>query len=255
MQNSEGAVRQGLESTAGSSRGETVEEAAEASRPLDLITNILGAVTLASILVALYLVFVWAPTEKVMGDVQRIFYFHVPSAWVAFVAFFVVFIGSVVYLRTGSRKWDILAYASAEIGVVFTTIVLVTGPIWGKVAWGTWWTWDPRLTTSLILWLIYVAYLMLRSSMPDPARRARLAAVFGIVGFIDVPIVFMSIRWWRTIHPVVVGGEGFTMDPAMVVTLMVSLAAFSLLFIYLLIQRMSLESLGDEIEGLKQELS
>ncbi|MEW6365229.1 MAG: cytochrome c biogenesis protein CcsA [Acidobacteriota bacterium] len=187
---------------------------------------------LVLMLADLYLVFIWAPTEKTMGDVQRIFYFHVPSAWVAFLAFFMVFIGSVAYLIKRDLRYDRLALASAEIGVAFCTIVLVTGPIWARPAWGIWWTWDARLTSTLVLWLIYASYLLLRGFVEEPLRKAVLAAVVGIVGFADVPIVYMSIRWWRTQHPSPVfgGGQGSGLDPEMRVAFFFSLAVFTLLF-------------------------
>ena len=149
--------------------------------------------------IALYLALIYAPQEATMGDVQRIFYFHVAAGWVSFLAFFVVFICGIIFLKTGSARWDRLALSSAELGVLFLTMVLLTGPLWAKPVWNTWWSWDARLTTSLVLWLIYVAYLMVRHYASDRERGARFAAVFGIIGFLDVPIVYMSIRWWRTL--------------------------------------------------------
>ncbi|MBI2865450.1 MAG: cytochrome c biogenesis protein CcsA [Chloroflexi bacterium] len=218
-------------------------------------TGLFGWLALIGIVEALFAALVYAPTEQSMGDVQRIFYFHVPSAWVAFLSFGVVFVGSIGYLWKRKRSLDILACSAAEIGVVFTTLVLITGPIWGKFAWGTWWTWDPRLTTTLILWLIYVSYLMLRGSIPEPSRRARVSAVLGIVGFVDVPIVYMAIRWWRTIHPLVFGNPdpNSGLDPIMLRAFMVSLTAFTFLFVYLLLQRLALEKSRDAVEELRQQ--
>jgi heme exporter protein C len=218
------------------------------------LQRVLLGVTLAMGLLALYMAFVYAPKEATMGDVQRIFYFHVGAAWTAFLAFFVVFLGGVAYLRTQDRRWDALSLSSAEIGVVFTTIALATGSIWAKPAWGAWWTWDPRLTTTTVLWLIYVSYLILRSTIDEPDRRARFAAVVGIVGFVDVPIVFMSIRLWRTIHPVLVKSEGFDMAPAMVYALLAALLAYTLLYAYLLLVRTSLERRRLEVEAAKRAL-
>jgi len=212
---------------------------------------LLGA-TLAAGLLALYMAFVYAPKEATMGDVQRIFYFHVGAAWTALLAFFVVLLGGLAYLRTRDRRWDALALSSAEIGVVFTTITLATGSIWAKPAWGAWWTWDPRLTTTTVLWLIYVSYLILRSTIDEPERRARFAAVVGIVGFVDVPIVFLSIRLWRTIHPVLVKSEGFEMAPEMVHALLVALLACTLLYAYLLLVRTCLERRRLEVEAAKR---
>jgi heme exporter protein C len=191
--------------------------------------------TYVAICAALWAAFMYAPTEETMGHVQRIFYFHVPSAWVSFIAFFIVCIASIAFLKTGSIKWDRLAATSAEIGVLFITIVLITGPLWAKPVWGTFWTWDARLTTSLILWLIYVAYLMIRNYAQDKERGARFAAVFGIIGFVDVPIVYLSIRWWRTLHPAPVVGGGGGLDPAMLTTLLISVFAFTLLYAVLMI--------------------
>lgn len=206
------------------------------------------------LLLTVFLALFYAPTEKIQGMAQRIFYIHVPSAWVAFLAFFIVFLSSIMYLRKKERKWDIYALSAAEVGVFFCTLVLLTGPFWGRPIWGAWWTWDARLTTTLVLWLIYVAYLMLRAYVPGEAQRARFAAVLGIVGFIDVPIVHLSVVWWRTLHPgpVVVRRGGLAELPAsMHVVLWTALAAFTLLFIYLFTQRVALERLRDELAWLK----
>ena len=209
-----------------------------------------------AILTALYFAFLYAPTERTMGDVQRIFYFHVPSAWVSFLAFFVVCIASIAFLRTGKESWDTLAASSAEIGVLFITIVLLTGPMWAKPVWNTFWTWDARLTTSFVLWLIYIAYLMLRSYVYDKERGARFAAVFGIIGFLDVPIVYMSIRWWRTLHPApVMGGkQGSGLAPEMLMTLMICLGAFTILFATLLLLRYKTGMVSSEFERLKNKI-
>jgi heme exporter protein C len=205
--------------------------------------------------VAIAMVFLYAPIEKVMGPVQKIFYFHVAAAWVGLIlAFGVVFVASIAYLKTRKRSWDILAHASAEIGVIFTTIVLVTGPIWGKAAWNTYWTWDPRLTTTLVLWFIYIAYLVLRGSSEGSEKKARFAAVFGIIGFVDVPLVFMSIHWWRTIHPVLITANKINMTPEMIQTMIVSVVAFTFLYLFYLGQRVQLEETRDEIADLKEHL-
>lgn len=206
---------------------------------------------LVLMVVSLYLIFIYVPTEREMGIVQRIFYFHVPLAWVSFLAFFVVFLGSILYLWKNDERWDILAHSSAEIGVVFTTLVLITGPLWAKPVWGAWWTWDARLTTTLVLWLIYVGYLMVRSFATQPAQAARLSAVVGIIGFIDVPIVALAIVLWRTQHPapLVLGGG---LAPSMLFTLIVSLVTFTYLYFLLLVQKMAAESLAAEVEELKE---
>jgi heme exporter protein C len=168
-----------------------------------------------------------APTEQTMGDIQRIFYYHVPSAWTAFFFFFLNFLASIWYLTTRKAGADAFALAAAEVGVVFCTIVLITGPLWAKPVWGIWWTWDARLTTTLVLWLIYVSYLILRR-FSDSQQTPTLAAALAIFGFLDVPIVYMSIRWWRTQHPqpVIGGGQGSGLDPEMRFALMVNWAAF-----------------------------
>jgi heme exporter protein C len=191
-----------------------------------------------------------APREAEMGDVQRLFYFHMPSAWVALgPAFTCVFGFSVAYLVTGKFRYDRVAAAAAEIGVVFTTITLLTGPVWAKATWGVFWTWEPRLTTTLVLWFIYVGYLLLRSVAPAGRKRARIAAVYGIVGWIDVPIVFLSIWWWRTVHPRILGAGGFAMDATMVWVLAACLAAFTLLFVFLLVLRVRMEAMRTRLDS------
>lgn len=219
--------------------------------------NLLGLATLIMIPVSLWAIFIYAPIEKTMGVVQKIFYYHVPSAWIAFLAFFIVFLSSILFLWQRDKKWDNLAYSAAELGVVFCSLVLITGPIWAKPAWNVWWTWDVRLTTTLVLWLVYVAYLILRNYTSEGYQRGRFAAVFGIIGFVNVPLVFMSIRWWeRKQHPnpVILGKSGSGLEPAMLLTLIISLVAFTLLFFYLLPQRLRLENMKDELGEMKEEI-
>jgi heme exporter protein C len=218
-----------------------------------LRNGILWGLGFALMVAALYMVFVYVPTEKNSGIVQRIFYFHVPVAWVSFIAFFITFIASIFYLWKRATKWDALACASAEIGVIFTTLVLITGPIWAKPAWGIWWTWDARLTTSLVLWLIYIGYLLVRSLATDFARGARYSAVLGIIGFIDVPIVFITVNLWRTQHPNTIIFEGGLTTP-MLVTLLVSLAAFTVLYLLLVVQSTGLKVLEADVRRLKNIL-
>jgi len=201
---------------------------------------------------ALYMALIAAPREKTMGDLQRIFYFHVASAITGMTAFAVNFAASLMYVIRKRRWWDNLALSAAEIGVVFFAIVLVTGPIWAKPVWFVWWTWSPRLTLSLILCLLYVAYLLIRKYIEDPDRRAMVSAVFGIVAFLDAPLVWFSIRWWRDIHPspmLETGGIAPSMRPAF----LVCWAAFQLLLIYLLRRRFFLESLRDDLEALERQ--
>ncbi|MFB3813402.1 MAG: cytochrome c biogenesis protein CcsA [Terriglobales bacterium] len=194
---------------------------------MKLKITIVGLATLALLSYAYYLGMYAAPTEATMGNVQRIFYYHVPSAWTAFLAFFANFIASIVYLvKRGSRS-DAFAMATAEVGVVFCTVVLITGPLWAKPVWGIWWTWDARLTSTLILWLIYVSYLVLRR-FSTGGQTPVMAAALAVFGFIDVPIVYLSIRYFRTQHPqpVIGGGQGSGIDPVMLKALLVNWLAF-----------------------------
>jgi len=208
--------------------------------PFQLLTYVM-------MLLALYAIFMYAPVEKTMGAIQKIFYIHVPAAFLAYLAFFITFLASIVYLYRKDSKWDTIAHCAAETGVIFCTIVLITGPIWAKPVWNVWWTWDPRLTTTLILWFTYVAYLLLRRSVKDN-QRANLSAVFGIIGFVNVPITFFSIRLWRTIHPVIITSRGFNMSRPMQTALIVAFIAFCFLFCAILISRINLERTRTRIE-------
>lgn len=220
--------------------------------PLRLLIGITGLVVAA----ALYGAFLYAPTERTMGDIQRIFYFHVTAGMIGLVAFLVVFVGCIAYLATRDAKWDRVAEASAEIGLLFTTIVLITGPIWAKPVWGIWWTWDARLTSTLVLWFIYWAYLLIRAYVAQPARRAALSSVVGIIGALDVPIVYFSIRWWRTQHPapVIGGGEGSGLAPPMMHAFLAAFAAYVLLFVVLGVLRARLAKAEDEVDALAREV-
>ncbi|MDQ3956818.1 MAG: cytochrome c biogenesis protein CcsA [Actinomycetota bacterium] len=219
----------------------------------------LGYAAWASIAVSLFLVFFVARKADVAmgGELQRIFYFHVPSAWIAYLAFAIVFIASIAYLRTGSARWDLLAGASAETGVVFCTLVLITGPIWAAPVWGTWWQWDARLTSALVLWLTYVGYLFLRALSTEPGRTGRIAAVVGIAGFVNVPIVHFSVQWWRTLHPTgptpANPAEASGLGGPEMTAFFFSLAAFTLLFAWLLGIRMRLGRLEGEVDRLELE--
>jgi heme exporter protein C len=201
---------------------------------------------------ALYMAMIGAPREKTMGDLQRIFYFHVPSAIAGLTAFAVNFAASLMYLIRKNRWWDNLALSAAEIGVMFLAIVLVTGPIWAKPVWFVWWTWSPRLTSSLILCLLYVSYLLIRNYIEDPERRALVSAVFGIIAFLDAPLVWFSIRWWRDIHPSPMLETG-GLSPAMRPALWICMAAFQIFLIYLLRRRYYLESMRYEMEQLERQ--
>jgi heme exporter protein C len=220
-------------------------------------TNILGGIVAVLMLINLYNIFIYVPTEKSMGIVQRIFYFHAPSAITAFVAFTVTFVYSVLFLARHRLWHDRVAYCAAEVGVLLTTIVLTTGPIWARPVWNTWWSWDPRLTTTLVLWFIYAGYLMLRNFTGEEQRGARFAAVFAIVGFVDVPIVYMANRLWRTLHPqpVILGGSGSGLEPTMRYAFLFSIVTFICLFVFFLLLRLRLERTRLEAEGIKREMA
>ena len=207
-------------------------------------------ITFLFMTLAVSAVFFYAPEEKTMGIIQKIFYFHVSSAWVSFFAFLLTFIFSIMYLLKNKFIYDGIAFSSAEVGLVFCTIVLVTGPLWAKPVWGAYWTWDPRLTTTLVLWFIYSSYLLLRKFVDDDQKKATYSAILGIIGFIDVPLVYFSIKWFRTIHPNVFRSGG-GLEESMLYTLFFSLFAFTLLFINLLVKRIKLERLHIEIKKIK----
>ena len=202
-----------------------------------------GLLGLAGLVALHWMVFFWVPTESTMGVVQRIFYIHVPAAWVAFMAFGIVALCSAVYLWLKDERLDWAALAAAEGGMVFTTIVLLTGPLWGKIAWGTWWTWEPRLTLTLLLWFIYLGYFMVRQATDNPERGRKFAAVVGIVGALDIPLIHLSVVWFRSLHPapVVMKPEGPTLDPEMLATLFVGLGAYTLVFFSLVALRYGVE--------------
>lgn len=213
--------------------------------------KILAIITFALMAASLYMAFVYAPTEPLMGHIQRIFYFHMGTVWVATIAFIIVFAASIMYLWKGTRKWDSLAYCSAELGVLFLTLTILTGSIWAKPVWNTWWTWDPQLTTTFILWILYIVYLILRSSAGNDAKKAKYAAVFAIIAFIDLPLVYLSVRVMRGISPVVFGPGGGGIAPEMMHTLLVNMLAFTLLFVLLLLERLDLVRMKDTLEKLK----
>lgn len=219
----------------------------------------LGYISWGLVAVALFLIFFVAreAVDEMGGQLQRIFYVHVPSAWVAYLGFAIVFIASIAYLRTGARRWDLLAHAAGEVGVVFCSLVLITGPIWAKPVWGTYWQWDARLTSALVMWLTYVGYLFLRGLASDPSRAGRIAAVVGIVGFVNVPIVHFSVYWWRTLHP---SGptpanptEASGLGGPEMLAFFTALIAFTLLAGWLLAIRVRLGHLADTVDELELE--
>jgi heme exporter protein C len=216
---------------------------------------ILGAVAILLVIAAAYASFYVAPEERTMGVLQRIFYFHVGSAWAGMDAFLLCFIANLLYVWKRGQKYDWLGVSAAEVGLVLTTVVLITGPIWAKPAWGIYWTWDARLTSTFVLWLLYVSYLLLRTLIEEPERRALLSALFGIFAFIDVPLVFFSIRWWRTQHPapVIMGGPGSGLDPTMKKVFLFNVLAMHMFAAFLIVERYMLEKMRSEVDILKRE--
>lgn len=217
---------------------------------------VLGGAVAVGMMLSIWAAFVYAPTDAIQGDVQRIMYFHVPMAWLAYLSFFVVFVASIVYLLRRDERWDWIARASAEIGVVFTTLVLISGSIWGKAFWGTWWDGEPRLTTTLVLWFIYVAYLLLRFYGGRTEGSARGAAVLGIIGFVDVPIVHFAVTWWRGLHPdgYVLKGTTPNTPPSVFLALMLALATFTLFYAFLMLLVYRLERDTTEAERLRAQV-
>lgn len=216
--------------------------------------DLLSAVSAVAMIVALVLVFLVAPREAIMGDVQRVFYFHVSAAWTGYLALLVAFLASLLYLLRRERRWDRWAFSSVESGLVFVTEGIITGSIWAKATWGVWWTWEPRLTTSAVLWLIYASYLTLRQAIEEESRQARLAAVYGMAGFVAVPINFMAIRWWRTVHPVVFASTGVHLAPTMLAILLFCVATFTLLYFALLSHRLRLQRMSEQVQRLKRSI-
>lgn len=227
-------------------------------KPITL--KILDVVAIVSLLGATAMVFFYAPVERVMGAVQKVFYFHVAAGWVGMLSFLFAAVAGIIFLIKKNKIWDLVGVAAVEIGIIFIFINIVTGSIWARPIWNTWWTWDPRLTTATIMELVYIAYLMLRQGIEDPDRRARFGAVYAIVGFLSVPLTFFSIRIFRTIHPVVIAGSDpsavgtFDMTPSMFNTLMVSIAVFSIIFVDLVWHRIRLGKLAHKVDELKYQI-
>ena len=230
-------------------------------QPKPTALKVLDVLSIIVLAIATYLALVFAPTERVMGEVQRVFYFHIGTAWTALLGFILAAVFSVIYLVTKDLKWDRLQVAAIEVSLVFFLITIVLGSIWARPAWNTWWTWDPRLTTAAITELIYVAYFMLRQGIDDPDKRARFGAVYALVGGLSAPITFFAIRLFRTIHPVVIGGTnpeadgGFSMTADMRVAFFFALFAFTIIFIDLFWNRIRLGDLQEKVEQLKLRMS
>lgn len=219
------------------------------------LKNMLPIIDLPLVILALYMIFLYVRADATLGESQRIFYFHVSYAWIGFLSLFCNFVGSIMYLIKKDRFWDIVAVSSAEIGIAFCLVVLTTGPIWGKAAWGAWWTWDPRLVTFLILTFIYVAYMVVRNSIDEETKRGRFSAVIGIIGFLNVPLTYVASHLWRTIHPnVIQPGRKWSMDNDMTMTLRVSIISITILFIFLLLRRMDLEVMKDRLAELRKKI-
>jgi len=223
------------------------------SRTADVV---LASLTLVAMIAAMFAALIYAPTERVQGDVQRIFYVHLAVAWNAYLAFFVVFVASIAYLWRRAPWLDAVARSSAEIGLLFTTLTLIVGSLWARPIWGTWWSWDARLTTTLLLWFIYVGYLMLRGSIADEARASRYAAVVGIIGFLDIPVIHQSVTWWRSLHPepIVAASGGPAMPASMLIAVLINIGAFTLLYLCLLRMRTRVELLRRSVRGLRQRV-
>lgn len=215
--------------------GSDNERQPERSRP-PVVSLILWVAVLLGMTLAIWMAFLYAPTDAIQGDAQRILYFHVPVSWISMLAFVSMAGAGCIYLWKKDERWDWIARASAEIGTVFVTLALITGSIWGRTTWGTWWTWDARLTTTLLLWFLYVGYLMLRNYMGRTHSSARAGAVLAIIGVIDVPIIYESVNWWRTLHPAAEIGVKGALPPSVVLTLMVALCAFTVLYAVLMLQ-------------------
>lgn len=229
-------------------------QATQRKPPFPLASLLLGTLACAGMLVSIWMIFLYAPMDAIQGEPQRIFYFHVPIAWLAMLGFAIVAAGGIGYLITKDERWDWAARAAAELGALFATLTLITGSIWGKTTWGTWWTWDARLTTTLILWFIYIGYLMLRSYMGRTPESARAGTVLAIIGVIDVPIIYESVNWWRTLHPAAEVGVPGALPPSVVLTLMVSLTSFTLLFAFLMLQLYQLQRLQTLAQRLRATL-
>ncbi len=216
--------------------------------------NIISALLLA---VATWMVFFYAPTEVVMGQVQRIFYFHVSTGLIGMAAFIAAAVSGLIYLIRPNRKWDVFSVAAVELGLVYSLVNIVTGAIWARPIWNTWWTWDPRIVTSTVMVLTYLAYMLLRQSIEDPERRARFGAIYALLGSVSVPLTYFSIRIWRTLHPVVIGSGdpgaqgSFAMTAPMLQTLLFSLLTFTVFGITLLWHRVRLGWLADRVEQLR----
>lgn len=217
------------------------------------IASLILGIAVISILISIYLALVYTPSHETMGDVQRIFYFHVASAWISYLAFGVTFVAGLLYLKSKDLKWDTVAYGSAEVGIIFCTLAIITGSLWGKAAWGVFWRWeDIKLFITLVLWLVFIAYLALRANAKSRISKANLSAVFGIIGFICVPLSFAANRIWQQYHPTVIATSRGSLQASMAFALVVAVFAFTFLYFYLLLARVDIERMRETTEEIKQ---
>jgi len=229
-------------------------------QPKPTLLKILDVVSIIVLAISTYLALFYAPTEMVMGQVQRVFYFHIGTAWVGLLGFVLAAVSGIVYLVTKDMKWDRFELALVEVSAMFFFLTIVLGSIWARPAWNTWWTWDPRLTTAAVTELIYIAYFMLRAGIEDPEKRARFGAVYTLLGGISAPITFMVIRLFRSIHPVVVGAananqDKLSMTPDMKTAFFFALFAFTVIFVDFVWHRIRLGALEEKVEQLKLKVS
>ncbi len=219
--------------------------------------SVIGIISAALMLVTLYLIFMVAPTDANLGNVQRALYIHVPIAVISLLAFIIVFVGSVMYLRKRNSRWDNMAMAAGEVGFVYVSLALITGILWAKPIWNVWWTWEPRLTLTLVLWLIYAAYLMVRAFTPNRTKAAAFSAVVGIIGSVDAFLVYFAVQWWRSIHPPQVVGplaESGSLSGTMNMVLMVSFIAFLFFTVWLVLERMAALNAEDDLGRIRFEM-
>ena len=214
------------------------------------ILLIAGALMMA---LTLYMVYMWVPTEQNLGISQRIFYFHVPLGWIGMVSIIVVAVASILHLYSGKQKWDDLAYSTAELGIIFASLILITGAVWAKPVWGVWWTWDAKLTTTLVLWFIYVGYLMVRAYGPAGTQGRRFASVIALIGVIDAPIIYKATDWWRSAHPD--NNVPSDLNEQMALTFLVSLVTFTIIYVYMLMERYSLRRSESDLDELHQRIA
>ena len=212
-------------------------------------------VSVIMVLISIYLALIYTPSHETMGDTQRIFYFHVASAWISYLAFAVTFVGSLLFLKSKSLKWDMIAYSSAEIGIVFCTLAIITGSLWARPIWGVFWRWeDLKLFITLVLWLVFVAYLALRNNVSSRRRRANLSAVFAIIGFICVPLSFAANRIWQQYHPTILVTSEGSLQASMAFALFFTVFAFTFLYIYLLLVKIDIGKMQEKMEEIKQQI-